>query len=265
MRTMPLVLGALLLAPLFSLSDEIPTPKSKTESKTDAKSDQDYTEFSKLVHKFVVGQTPKEFEHRDGWGGTIPLPDTRLPLPNLRTYLKDADNKVVLPHGAWKKVKLKLDDPAKDIKIQVKEFKNIDAKTYRLVLDADVALRADGEWQQWQKGLMLLGVGVQTDAFINLAVGCDVGVALNFSKVPPEVDISPKITDLALDLRDIRGRSGPIFTDEKMKSDIKGLLRGAVKLFEPQVKDLANQAILQGLKDGKGTLSAGALLKALPK
>src|SRR5688572_11838478 len=107
MRTMPFVFGALLLLPLLSFSDEPPTPKTKAEPKADAKTEKDYTEFSKFVHKFVAAQAPKEFEHRDGWGGTIPLPEKRLPLPNLRTYLKGADNQVVLPHGAWKKIKLK--------------------------------------------------------------------------------------------------------------------------------------------------------------
>ncbi len=261
MRMMPLLGSALLLAPLFALADDVPS--KKTDETPAKKNDKDYAEFSKLVHGIVVSRTPKEYEHKDGWGATIPL-EGRLPLPNLRTYLKDGD-KVVLPHGAWKKVKLKLDDPNKDIKIQVKDFKPIDAKTYRVVLDADIALRADGEWQQWQKGLMLVGVGVQTDALINCVVGCDVGVALNFKKVPPEVALSPKITDLTIELKDIRGRNGPLFTDEKLKSDIKGLLRGAVKMFEPQVKELANQAIIQGIKDGKGTMSAEALLKALPK
>ena len=259
MRMMPLLSGLLLLAPLIVLADDVPTKKNGAEP-----TKKDFTEFSKLIHGVVVSQTPKDYEHKDGWGETIPLPDKRLPLPNLRTYLKDGD-KVVLPHGAWKKVKLKLDDPHKDIRINVKEFKPIDGKTYRVVLDAEIAVQADGEWQQWQKGLMLVGVGVQTDAFINLTVGCDVGVALNFKKLPPEVDLTPKITDLTIDLKDIRGRNAPIFTDEKLKNDVKGLLRSAVKSFEPQVKDLANQAIVHGIKSGKGTMSAESLLKALPK
>ena len=261
MRMMPLLGGALLLAPLVVLADDVPAKKN--DAAPAKKNGKDYTEFTKLVQGFVVSNTPKEYVHKDGWGATIPL-EGRLPLPNLRTYLKDGD-RVVLPHGAWKKVKLRLDDPSKDIKIQVKDFKPIDGKTYRVVLDADIALRADGEWQQWQKGLMLISVGAQTDAFVSIGVGCDVGVALNFKKIPPEVDVSPKITDLTLDLRDIRGHNGPVFTDEKLKNDIKGLLRGAVKSFEPQLKDLANQAIVHSLKDGKGAMSAEALLKALPK
>lgn len=261
MRMTRLLGSVLLLIPILAIADDVPAKKNGAEPAK--KSGKDYTEFTKLVHGIVAKQTPKEYEHKDGWGATIPL-EGRLPLPRLRTYLKDGD-KVVLPHGAWKRLILKLDDPRKDIKIQVKDFKPIDTKSYRVVLDADVAFRADGEWQQWQKGLMLIGVGVQTDAFIHLAVGCEVGVALNFKKTPAEVDLSPKITDLSIELTDIRGRNGPVFTDEKLKNDVKSLLRNAVKTYEPQVKDLVNQAIVQAIKDGKGTMSAEALLKALPK
>jgi hypothetical protein len=256
MRTMPLLLAALLFSPAAGFSSDPPGA---------ANGKKDYAEFSKLLHHFVASQAPKEVEHRDGWGQTIPFTE-RLVLPKLRTYLKDGD-RIVLPHGAWKRVKVKLEDPKRDLIITVNNFKNIDGKTYRLELDADLVLRTEGEWQQWQKGLFLVGVEAVADAYVRVTVGSDVGVALNFKKIPPEVNINPNVTDLALDLQDIRLRGGPIFTGEKgekLAGDIKGLLRAAVKAAEPQVKELANQAIAQSIKEGKGALSAGALLKALP-
>ena len=42
-------------------------------------------------------------------------------------------------------------------------------------------------------------------------------------------------------------------------------MRKAVKSQESAVKDYANQAIAQSLKEGKGNISAGAILKAMPK
>lgn len=268
MRTMPLLIAGLLLMPALTVAQDPPqadTPAKDSTAK-DAAPKKDYAEFSKLIHKFVVAEAPKEVEHKDGWGATIPHTE-RLILPNLRTYLKVGD-KVVLPHGAWKRVKAKLEDPARDLTIAVKNFKTNDGRSYRLDLDADVVLRCDGEWQQWQKGLFIVGVEATADAYLRLSIGADVGVSLNFKKLPPEVLITPKVTNLALDLEDIRLRGGPIFTGEKgerLASDIKGLLRGAVKLAEPQVKELANQAIAESLRNGKGSLSAAALLKALPK
>lgn len=254
MRTMPTILALLLVIPLTAGEPSKTTPSKK-----------DYAEFSKFVHKVVTRQADKELEHRDGWGATIPY-EERLVLPRLRTYLKDGD-RVVLPHGAWKRVKLKIEDPARDFTIQVKDFTPVDAKTYRLALDADVVIRANGEWQQWQKGLFLVGVEATADAYLHVEVKADVGVEINLKKLS-EVNVTPKVTDLTLDLEDIRLRGGPLFTGEKgekLAADIKGLLRGAVKAAEPQVRELINQAIADGIKNGKGALSAAELLKALPK
>jgi hypothetical protein len=257
MRTMP-ILGVILLCPLFVLADDPPGAKPERLKA-------DYAEFSKLVHTFVVKGTPKDVEHRDGWGNVIPHTE-KLILPRLRTYLKDGD-RIVLPHGAWKRLKVQIEDPARDLIINVKNFKYAGGKNYRLDLDADVVLRTEGEWQQWQKGLLLVGVEGVADAYLHVAVGTDIGVELDFKQFPPGVKINPKVTDLALNLEDIRLRGGPIFTGEKgerLASDIKGLLRAAVKIAEPKVKELVNDAIAESIRKGKGALSPGELFKALP-
>jgi hypothetical protein len=258
MRTMP-ILGMFLLCP-FLLADDPPSqPGTPDVPKAD------YAEFSKLVHNFVVKGLPKDIEHRDGWGATIPHTE-KLILPRLRTYLKDGE-RIVLPHGAWKRLKVQLEDPAKDLVISVKDFRYAGGKNYRLDLEADVVLRTEGEWQQWQKGLLLVGVEGVADAYLHVSVGADIGVELDFKQFPPGVKIHPKVTDLGLDLEDIRLRGGPIFTGEKgerLASDIKGLIRAAVKAAEPQVKKLANEAIAESIQKGRGALSPGELFKSLP-
>ena len=267
MRTMPILVA--LLLPVVVLAGDPPSPKGSSETIGEPQklqpSKADYAEFSKLVHKFVVNGIPKDVEHRDGWGNTIPYTE-KLILPRLRTYLKDGD-RIVLPHGAWKRLKVNLEDPSRDLVINVKNFKYAGGKNYRLDLDADVVLRTEGEWQQWQKGLMLVGLEGVADAYLHISVGADIGVELDFKQFPPAVKIHPKVADLGLDLEDIRLRGGPIFTGEKgerLANDIKGLLRAAVKVAEPQVKELVNEAIAESIRKGKGALSAGELLKALP-
>lgn len=248
------LIGILALLPLGSSAGE-----KKPEP-------QDYTQFSRLVHSVVVKQLPKEFVDTSGWNQFIPIEDG-LPFPKLRTVVK-LDDKLVFPHGTWRRFKGKIEDPNKQLKITVKEFKALNEKTYRVVADVDATILVHGEVQQWQKGLMLIGAEATADAFLTAAVTCDVGVSLNFKKFPPALDLEPKVTELGLNLVDIQVRGGPIFTGEKGKAfanDIKDLLRGAVKASEPFVKDHANQAIAQSLREGKGTISADAIMKALPK
>ena len=119
-------------------------------------------------------------------------------------------------------------------------------------------------------GASALSLGViegVADAYLHISVGADIGVELDFKQFPPGVKINPKVTDLGLDLQDIRLRGGPIFTGEKgerIASDIKGLLRAAVKVAEPPVKNLVNDAIARSIEKGRGALSPGELFKALP-
>ena len=90
------------------------------------------------MHTIVVKQLPKEFEDKSGWGGTIPA-EPNLRLANLRTFIK-VDDKLMMPHGAWRKFKGKLEHPDKNLKIVVKEFKQLDDKTYRVVADVDATV-----------------------------------------------------------------------------------------------------------------------------
>jgi hypothetical protein len=226
----------------------------------------DYADFSRLLHVMVVRQLPKEFEESSGWGQTIPAPPN-LPFPNLRKYVKVGD-RLEVPHGAWRRFKGKIEDPDKNLKITVKDFRKLDDKNYRLVVDADAIITGQAEWEQWQKGLLLFGLEGIADARLKSAVVCDIAVIFNLTKFPPTVNIEPKVTDLALDLVDFKMRGGPFLKGEKgdlLRKDILDLMRAGVKTAEPLVKDQANAAIAQSLKEGKGTISADAILKAVPR
>src|SRR5262245_28516497 len=120
----------------------------------------DYSQLSKLVHSIVVKELPKEYADKSDWGKTIPIPP-KLRLPNLRTYVRVGDHDE-LPHGLWKKVRVWLDDPAKDLDIQIRELKKLEnSNSHRVLLDATVAFNAVQDVQHWQKGLATLGFSAQ--------------------------------------------------------------------------------------------------------
>jgi hypothetical protein len=230
-------------------------PKSKSE----------YAEFSRLIHSIVVKQLPKQFEDASGWGQMTEVPGN-LPLMALRKIVK-VEDRLKAPHGAWRKFKGKIEEPSKNLKIVVKDFKKLDEKTYRVVVDVDVTILCQMEWQQWQKGLLLVGADVSADANLTAAIVCDVGVSLNIKKFPPELNIEPKVAELGLNLVDFKIRGEPIIKGAKgdaLRMELKEILRSVVKSSETFVKDQANLAIAQGIKDGKGDISAAAIMKALP-
>jgi hypothetical protein len=255
MRYRMIFVTALLGLPLAAPAGEVP---SKT----------DFADLSRLLHKMVVKKVPREHEEFFNWGATIPIPE-KLRLPNLRTKIKVGDH-LELPHGAWKRIRVKLDEPNKDLKIKVMEFCKLDKGIYRVVIDSEATVRCDGEWNQWQKGLLLLKVDGQADATIAATMVCDVDVSLNLAKFPPEINVNPKILDLKLDLTGFNlNRLGGTLEGEKfrqlgndlMRDGLRDLIKGA----EPLVKDYANKAIAEALKENQGKLAAGELLKAVPK
>jgi hypothetical protein len=190
----------------------------------------------------------------------------KLPLANLRTYVKVGD-KLELPHGAWRRFTGKIEDPDKNLKIKVKDFKKLDDKTYRIVLDVDALVFCQAEWEQWQKGLLLVGAGGDADVHMTAAIVCDVGVSLDTRTFPPGLKLEPKVTELGLNLVDINLRGGPLLKGEKgdgLRNDLKDLLRSVVKSSEPFVKEQANLLITQSIREGKGSISATEIMKALP-
>jgi len=68
------------------------------------------------------------------------------------------------------------------LKIVVKDFKMLDEKTYRIVADVEATVLCHGEWQQWQKGIPLVGASASADADFKAAIVCDIGVSLNVKK-----------------------------------------------------------------------------------
>lgn len=226
----------------------------------------DYAQFSKLIHRVVVKHLPKEFEDASGWGQMIEVPDN-LPLAVLRKIVK-VGNHLEAPHGTWRRFKGKIENPDKNLKIAVKEFRKLDEKTYRVKADVDATVMCRGEVEHWQKGLLILGLDAVADADFHAAIVCDIGVSVNTKKFPPELNIEPKVTELSLELIDVKVRGGPILKGENgraMASDIKDVLRATVKASEPLVKEEANRAIAESLREGRGTISAAAILEALPK
>jgi hypothetical protein len=252
----------LFLCILSSAADDLKPPAPK----------QDYADFSRLIHKIVVKQLPKEFEDHSAWGQMVPLTEpVRFPnLPRTRIRIGDKEG---YPNGVWRRYQARIEEPNRDLKINVREFSKLDPKHFRLVVESDVALTGDGEMQNWVKGVALGKALAQADARLALGMVFEVGVTLDTKKFPPDVNVEPKLTDLRIDLTDFKLRrianptTNLVIEGEAAKSlgnDFKESLKSLIKNFEPEIKNRANEAIAQSLKEGKGNISAASLLKMAP-
>jgi hypothetical protein len=250
--------------PILAAAQPAASPgEQKEKPKESAK---DYSEFSKLLHKLVTANVKKEVEDRSNWGHTIPLPDKLFFKKAQRTIIKVGD-KLEVPHGPWTRMKAWIDDPAKDVTIQVRDFKKIDGKTLRLSLDAQASIHGEAERKRWSKGLVLFNLLVQADARFAVSLECDVKVTFKTEKFPPELLIEPKLVECKLTLNEFALRQiNNVKLDDNLAKDagneLKSYLQGLLTVSEPFVKQRINDAIVAGLKDNKGP-SILELIKSL--
>ena len=239
------------LAGITQAGDDPKQPPQPVKEKA-----KDFSDFSKLLHRLVVAKAPKMVENRDQWGQTIPIPE-KLRLPNAkRTYVKVGDH-LELPDGSWRRTRVWLDDPAKDIVIVVRDFKKSDAKNFRLSLDAQAAIHSEGELQRWTKGLLLLNVSAQADALFTMNMEVDVAVSFKTDVFPPALVVEPKVAECKLVIKEFAVKKianvqieGPLVTD--LNNQMREYLQQLLTLSEPMVKTQINDVITEGLRDGKG-------------
>lgn len=224
-----------------------------------------YADFSKLLHKMVVPQVPRFFEDSSGWGGSIPVPPD-LRFPKLRTYIKVGD-RIEVPHGIWKKFRIWVDDPSKDVRVELRDFKKTKDGGFRLQIDVDALGHGAAEVKPWQKGLGLPAVTGEADFVVGLKLDVDVKLTLDTSKFPPDVGVEPWIVSSKLELKEINlKRIGSIISIEgepafNLGNDMKGLVNSLLQQYEDDITDRVNVGISESLKKGKGALSTGDLLK----
>lgn len=222
---------------------------------------------SRVLQEAIAARAPKEVEDRsEDWGKTIPVP-ARLRLPRLRTYVQVGDQ-YQLPHGAWVRTFFRSGDPKKSIRVRVRELQLVEAGKARLQLDVTVATSVEREHQQWQKGLLLFQVTSEADMVVVAKLSCQASFGLNTSKLPPRLEVKAEVTDVRLDLKDFQlRRIIPFVGEEKARAigeEIKVVVAGLVRAYEGDVKEQANAAIAEAMKDGKVPLSAASLLQAAP-
>jgi len=234
-----------------------------TLDKEEAKPDLSY--FSEMIHKMVVPSVPKFYEDLSGWTGSIPVPPD-LVLPRLRTYIKVGD-RVEVPHGLWKKYRIWIDDPARDVRINLRELKKLEDGGFRLSIEASALVHGEGEVKPWQKGLGLPIVKADADIVVHLNLEVDVKLTLLTDRFPPDVTVEPWIVASKLELKEFNLKKiSSIISIEGggvtgLGNELKGVLNGLIQQYEEDVTDRANQAIARGLREGKGKLSTGEMLK----
>ena len=227
-----------------------------------------YAELSRLIQQAAAEKCPKKFEDTSEWGRTIPIPPA-VRFPRLQRVVLRVNGRDEVPDGVWRRTLVWLDDPAKDIQIRVLDVQKKDANNYLVTLAAEVAFHGERERKRWRNGVQLFGLSVQADARIRAEFDCAVKIAIDATKLPPEVVAEPKVVATRLELRAFDlNRVGNILVGDPARDlgdELKGVLQDLLKQREGEVKDYANQALAKALKGGQARIPLTDLLKLKPR
>jgi hypothetical protein len=225
---------------------------------------------ARLLHQAVTAKLPKVYEDTSGWGHTIPLPD-RVRLPRARRTIVEVDGRLEVPDGFWRKIRLRMDNPDRDLRIHVRSLERLDATTYRLKLDTDAALHVDADLQRWRNGLLLADVVAQARVSVGAFVSCVVSSRLDTGSLPPRVRLEPDIKELKLEMKSFRAdrvtfqRAGLTLDGEALEGlneEFRDTLQRQLREKEPQIKKRATEALARQFKEDKNPIPLPALLDA---
>jgi hypothetical protein len=223
-------------------------------------------ELARLIHKSMAAKMPRDFEDKSAWGRTVPLPE-RVRRPGLRRVIIEVDGKPEVPDGNWRKVRVRVEDPERDLRVRVLGLKGLDATSYRLTLETDVELEADAVLKRWKYGVLLSDIGAQSHVSVNVFVD----VTLNAKLGTSGVQLEPEVKEVKMTLKDLVPeriafrRAGIVVEGEavaRMGQEFRGALQGMLKEKEPDFKKRIQEAVARTLKEERGLAASAAMMKA---
>src|SRR5207253_820622 len=110
-----------------------------------------HADLARRIHQAVVAKMPRQYEDLSEWGKTIPPPPA-LRFPRLRRTVVRVGDRYELPHGSWKRTRVWVHDPARDLRIAVPEVRKVGKDTTRLRVEATVAVQGERERKEWVRG-----------------------------------------------------------------------------------------------------------------
>jgi hypothetical protein len=236
-----------------------------------ARADEAADGLARLIHKAVVAKLPPVIEDKSGWGRTVPLPE-RVRFPRLRRTVVQVGDHMEVPDGPWRQLRLRVEDPDRDLRVRVRDFRRLGPTTYRVVVDTDVALRTEADIQRWRNGVELADLTARADVALNVRLECDVSARLDAGRVPPRLLLVPEVQDLKLNLRQFTPRqvtfrrAGVTIAGEGVEAageEVKDSLQAMLRAAEPDLKKRAGEGLARALKEGKDPLTAAELLRAV--
>lgn len=234
--TLPLVLGILLAMP--SMLSAAPAA--------------DFEKFlSPILEDAVRRSLPTSFKDESDWNRTHDF-TKRLKVRGKWNSLKLERVREAKNHGDWVRYLGHIEDPKQHVQIWIEDL-NVGPMRSTCQIHARVEFQGEAEYQQWLRGVRLLGVSVVAEATVKIRLDVQLDSKWDRSKLLSTAECTPTVTGGQIDLeRFYVHRIGKAHGEvaEQIGEQLEGtLVKKVAKQNEKLVRE-ANKAIAKELENG---------------
>ena len=232
-----LVLGSLMLAPATLRA----APQAEFEKL-----------LSPILEQAVRRSLPTTFKDESDWNQTHEF-TKRLKVRGKWNHLKLERVREAENHGDWVRYFGHIEDPQRDVQIWIENLK-VDSVHSTCQIHARVKFQGTAEYQQWLRGVKLLGVSVVAEGTVKIRLDIELDSHWDTSRLVTSAEFTPKVVGGQIDLeRFYVHRIGKAHGEvaEQIGEQLEDTLAKKLSLKQDKLVREANKAIAKELDDGK--------------
>lgn len=150
-----------------------------------------------LLTAIALENLPHQYEDTKHWGQTKEVFDgLNIQRDGLRIKTKRRTKHV--KHGTWRKYRLTLVDPSKNLFVRVSDLDDRGQGKVGFHMTVAAKVRAEGRLTEWRRGVQLVSLSAEGEGQVQLGIECQVGMVLDPSHLPPDVILKPEVTGAEL-------------------------------------------------------------------
>jgi hypothetical protein len=199
---------------------------------------------AQLVTPLIAETVPREFEGQKDWGKTKTVTSGLHSDGNFFKFDIHRQTKEV-NDGIWKKYRVTLIDPDKNLVIRIDDMHRLESGKYALTLFVAAKVHAWAQAVVYEHGVHVISLDAEGDTSISLWVDAEVGLeTVESSTFIPGLQLQPVVTDARLKFDDFKlTRISEVHG--KIANELGDLLRKEMqkKLSGPKLVDRFNHAL----------------------
>jgi hypothetical protein len=159
---------------------------------------------STIAARLIADAIPREYERSKDWGRT----------KRITTGLRSSGNffdfdihrrKTEVNHGVWKKYRITLIEPEKNLDVKITNLRSIGANRFALTLSVTAKLHGWARAKVYDRGIHIIALEGVADTTVRLSLDAEIALeTVPTQMYVPGIAVRPVVTDARLKLDDFR-------------------------------------------------------------